>query len=103
MVQGGSVKKRLLMGFQDGCENYLNSDQLTDVIAEKIPMEEEPQVPTIYVIPDEKFPSEKGYYYGVYVMLHFNKEEGVNMKEYQADVRTDPDAEETEDSKLDEK
>ena len=45
-------------------------------------MEEEPEVPTIPEIPDETVPLEKGFYHGVYVMLHFNKEGGVDRKEY---------------------
>ena len=44
-------------------------------------MEEEPEVPTIPEIPDETVPSEKGFYHGVYVMLHFNKGDGVDRKE----------------------
>ena len=57
VFQGLSGKKRFCMGFQDGWENYLNSNQLTNLISEKIPIEEEHQVPTISVIPDEKVPS----------------------------------------------
>ena len=41
------------MGFQDICEKDLTSNQLTIVTLEKIPMNEEPEVPTISVVPDE--------------------------------------------------
>ena len=44
-------------------------------------MEEEPNVPTINEIPDKKVNPEKGYYHGVYVIIHFNKEGGVYRKE----------------------
>ena len=41
------------MRFQDVFDNYLNSNQLTDVTAEKIPDIKESDVPMIYAIPDE--------------------------------------------------
>ena len=44
---------------------------------EKIPMEEETEVPTIPLIPDEIFTLEKEYYHGVHVVLHLNKEDDV--------------------------
>ena len=43
-------------------------------------MEEVPEVPTITEIPDETIRLEKGCHHGVYVMLHFNREVGVDMK-----------------------
>ena len=49
-------------------------NQLTIVIVEKSPVEEESEVPTIPDIPKEQVTSEKGYYHGVYVIIHFNKE-----------------------------
>ena len=58
----------------------ITSNQLTAVIVENSPVEKELRVPTIPEIPDEKFPSEKVYYHGVYVMIHFNKEDGVDRK-----------------------
>ena len=60
-------------------------------------------MPTIPEIPDEKFPSEKVYYNGVYVILHFNKEDGVDRKYKQVEVEVDPDPDEEDmgDVKLD--
>ena len=74
-----SGNDRFLVRFQDGCEKDLTSNQLTIVIVEKSPVDKEPKVTTITEIPDEKFPLEKGYYHSVYVMLHFNKEDGVYL------------------------
>ena len=54
--QGVSGKKRFLVRFQYGCRNYLASNKLTVVIVEKIPVEEEPKVPTIPKIPDKTVP-----------------------------------------------
>ena len=62
-----------LVRFQDGCKNDPTLNQLTIVIVEKSPIEEEPEVPTITEIPEEQVTSEKGYYHGVYVILNFNK------------------------------
>ena len=60
LFQGFSDKRRLLFSFQDMCEKYLTSNQLTVATVEKIPMDEEPKVPTIAVINDAKVYSEKG-------------------------------------------
>ena len=68
------------MRFRDGCQKYLTWNQLTVVIAEKSPVEKEPEATTIPVIPDETVPSEKGYYHGVHVVLYFYKEDGVDSK-----------------------
>ena len=87
VVQGISGKKMLLVIFQDGCENYLTSNQLTKVIVEKSLVEEEPGVPTNPEILGELVTSHKGYYHGVYVILHFNKEVGFYSKEEQEDVK----------------
>ena len=38
-------------------------------------------MPTIPEIPEDQVTLEKGYYHGVYIILHFNKEYGVNRKE----------------------
>ena len=73
MVQEVSGKKRFLVRFQYGCKKDMTSNQLTVVILDNIPVEEEPTVPMITVIPDETFPSEKGYYCGVSVVLYFHK------------------------------
>ena len=71
------------------------------MIVEKSPIEEEPEVPTIPEIPEEQVTSEKGYYHGVYVILNFNKEEGVDRKEEQEDAEQNLDGEDMEDVKLD--
>ena len=73
VVQGVSGKKRFLVRFQDGYKKDMTSNQLTVVILDNIPVEEEPTVPMITVIPDETVPLEKGYYNGVHLVLHFNK------------------------------
>ena len=64
-------------------------------------MEEEPTVPTIIEIPKEQVTLDKGYYHGVYVILHFNNEDSVGRKEEQKYVEQDPDEEEMESVKLD--
>ena len=56
VVQVVSGKKRLLVRFKYGRENYMKSNQLTIGTVENIPMEEEPDVSTVDVIPDEKVP-----------------------------------------------
>ena len=78
VVQGVSGKMRFLVRFQDGCEKDLILNQLTVGTSEKSPMDEEPKVTTISVIPDETVDLEKGYYHSVHVLIHFNKEDGVN-------------------------
>ena len=60
VVQGISGKKRLLVRFQDGCKKNLYLNQLTIVIAEKIPEEKEPQVFTNPEIPEEQVTLEQG-------------------------------------------
>ena len=55
-------------------------NQLTIMIVEKILVEKEPDVPKNPDIPEEQITLEKGYYHGVYVILHFNKEVGVDRK-----------------------
>ena len=54
MVQGVSSNKRFLVRFQNGCEKYLALNQLTTMVVEKSPVEEEPEVPTIPEIAEEK-------------------------------------------------
>ena len=49
----------------------MSSNQLTVVILEKIPVEEEPEVSTIPEIPEEQVELQKGYYRCVYVILQF--------------------------------
>ena len=58
---------------------------------------------TISAMTDKKFPSEKGYYNGVHVVLHFNNEDGVDRREEQVDVDPDHDEEDMEDVRLDKK
>ena len=53
-MQGIFGKKRLLVRFQDGCENNLSSNQLTIVIIEKVPEKKEPEVFMIPDIPEEQ-------------------------------------------------
>ena len=62
------------MRFNNGCENNLSSNQLTVMIVENIPVEEEPEVSTIPEIPEDQVRLEKGYYCCVYVMLQFKNE-----------------------------
>ena len=80
VIQGISGKKRFLVRFQYGCEKYLTSNQLAIVILQKSLVEEETKVHMIPEIPKEQVTPEKGYYHDVYVILHFNKEEGVDRK-----------------------
>ena len=62
VVQGVSGRRRFLLRFQNGCEKNLSSNQLTVVIVDKIPMDEEPLVSTIPEIPEDQVEKEKGYY-----------------------------------------
>ena len=50
-------------------------------------------MPTIPEIPKEKVSSKKGYYHGVYVILHFNKEGILYREEEQDDLEQDTDEE----------
>ena len=54
-------------------QNNLSSNQLTAVIVDKIPVEEEPEVSTIPEIPEDQAESEKGYYLCFYFILQFKK------------------------------
>ena len=56
------------------------------MIAEKIPVEEEPKVTTNDKIPGYKVTSYKGYYHGIYLILHLKKEVDADRKEEQLDV-----------------
>ena len=94
--RGISGKKRFLVWFQDGCEKYLSTNQLTIVIVEKSPAEKEPEVPINPDIPEEQVTLEKGYFHCVYFILHLNKDDSVDRKEEQAGVEQDPDEEEME-------
>ena len=59
VVQGVSWRRRFLVRFQNGCKNNLSSNQLTVVIVEKIPVEEEPVVSTIPEILEDQVELEK--------------------------------------------
>ena len=54
VVQGVSGRRRFLVRFYNGCGNNLSSNQLTVLIVEKIPMEEEPEVSAILEIPEDQ-------------------------------------------------
>ena len=69
VVQGVSGRRMFLVRFQNGCKNILSSNQLTVVIIDKIPVEEEPLVSTIPEILEDQVEKEKGYYQCFYVML----------------------------------
>ena len=73
VFQGVSGKRMFLVRFQDRCEKYMTSNQITNMPIYKIPVNEEAEVSTIYAIPDETVGLEKGYYNGVYVLLKFKK------------------------------
>ena len=79
------------MRFKYGCYKYMNLNQLTVVILDKSPVDEETKVITIAVIPDETVPLENGYYNGAHVLLSFNKKVGIDRNYDQAEMDTDPD------------
>ena len=62
VVQGVLGRRRFLLRFQNGCKKNLSSNQLTIVIADKILVEEEPEVSTIPEIPEDNVKKHKGYY-----------------------------------------
>ena len=103
VVQVVSGKTMLSARFQDRCEEDMTSNQLTTVIVERSSVTEEANETMIYVIPDENIYLERGYYHGVYVLIQFNKGVGVGREEDQADMESDPDEEEMEDVRLDNK
>ena len=80
MVQGVSGKKILLVSFKDGCDKDLTLNIITFMIEDSITVTKEAKVLTISLIPDDTVDLEKGYYPGVYVLLHFNKDYGVDSK-----------------------
>ena len=53
-------RRRLLVRFQNGCENNLSSNQLIVVLPEKIQEEKEPEVSEIAQIPEEQVELEEG-------------------------------------------
>ena len=53
VVQGVSDNRRFLVIFKDWYENNMTSNQITILIVESGPMNEEAEVTTISVIPDE--------------------------------------------------
>ena len=66
------------MRFQDGCDKYMTSNQLTFVTVDRISVIEEVEAPTIPKKSEEAVYLEKGYYHVVYFLLHVNKEDGFN-------------------------
>ena len=71
------------------------------MIVEKIPEEKEHKFFINVKIPEEQVNFYKGYYQCAYVMMRFNNEVCVVIKEEQAGVEDDHDEEEMEDVKLD--
>ena len=67
VLQGVSVHKRFLLGFQYRCEKDSASNQLALVTVERNPATKESDVPTVSAIPDDIIDLDKGYYHGVYV------------------------------------
>ena len=63
---------------------------VTPPTVEKIPVEEEPEVPIIPVIPDQPVPLEKVYYHGVLGLINYNKQGRVCKKEEHLEVDPDP-------------
>ena len=59
VVHGLSDNRRLLVRFQDGYENDIILNKLTDMTVDRIPVTEEDNVPVIYVMPDETIDLEK--------------------------------------------
>ena len=102
VVQGVLGRRRFLVRFQNGCENNLSSNKLTVVIAENIPVEEEPEVSTILDIPEDQVEKEKGYYRCVYVMILFKKEVGFDSRKEQVDLEDYPYEEEIDNINLEE-
>ena len=47
VVKGVLGRRRFLARFHNGCKNNMSSNQLTVVIVENIPVEEQPEVSTI--------------------------------------------------------
>ena len=101
VVKGVPGSRGLLVRFQNGCKNNLSLNQLTFVVVDKIPVEEEPLVSTIPEIPEDEVEKEKGYYWCVYVLLHLKNEDGVDSKDEQAELENDPDEEEMDNVNID--
>ena len=55
----------------------------------------------MYSIPGETVYLEKGYHHGFYLLPHFKKEGGVNIREDNTDIEEYPDKEEAEDVAVD--
>ena len=79
------------MRFQDGFEKEMSMNQLTIVTVERRPITKEYEVPEIYAMPEEEVDLEKWYYNDIYiyVLLKFNKENDVNIKEYHIEIEVD--------------
>ena len=87
VVQGVSGRRRLLLRFQNGCENNLSLNQLTVVTAHEILVEEAPEVSTIPEIPEVNVESQKGYYVCVYVLLQLKTEEKLTIRRSRRNLR----------------
>ena len=69
-----------MVRFHNGCNKNLSLNQLTVVIADKILVEEEPEVSTITDIPEDNMEKQKGYYRSVYVIPRLKMEEEIDSK-----------------------
>ena len=72
-----------MLRFKDRCEKYLTLNHIAVVTVDSIPLTKEAEMPILSVIPDDTIDLDKGYYHFVYVLLHFNNEEGVDRQEDQ--------------------
>ena len=61
------------------------------MIVDNILVEEETLVSTIPEIPEDQVEKHKGYYRCVYVLLQFKNEDGIDIKEEQAELENYPD------------
>ena len=68
---------------------------------DRITATKESEVSTIFMKPEDVADLEKEHYHSVYVLLQFNKEGGVNIKEENIDMGEDPDREYMKDIRLD--
>ena len=99
-VEVVSGKRKFLLRFQDGCDNYLTSLKLTNVKIGRRLGTKEAEVPIVLTKPKEAVDLDKGYYHGIYVFLEFNKDDEIYKKEEDKDMEDDPDKEDMEDVKL---
>ena len=93
VVESISSKRRFLARFQYGCEKDLTSNHITVVTVDRIPMNEEAEVPMISTKTEEEVDLYKGYYNVVCVFLDFNKEEDIVTNEEETYIKADPEKE----------